>query len=621
MKIAKEEKGYAALVAILVILLLTIIGTNLLSTVMSSLVHVRKTESRGEAEYFARMGMDEAMARLSKAIEEVNEQVASHPDWTMAPSDSIASTYQTILDSHFPIGANQFQTVTGPNGEQWLTSEPVTVDSGINGSYEIMVNRKVIRSWQEDSPYVERFLIRVIGKSTSVIPETKVLEAKVYVNTYPGEFHYVLSSPGPITVNGAAYVEGDAYADSFTLWDHAEYFYNGVTYEKHTAQPTSYPAFVGTIGVPYTTQEDLRNNRFFAKDETGDSPSNFDPDVKDITSDWYKRFSMSPRLSLTMKPDFNLDDMGGIAAIVDKKASFTVALPFIKDPFPRDPEINQRFVEVGFNSEPIKENSIVVEGGLLLKDNATLESVKDVEVNGTLFMEKNLDGDKSLATLKADRIYIHGDSSSNSASTSLSGNLEVGSYIYIRGDAVIQDLHFTGKMYIDGNLTIQGNFDMNGTIYVNGTVDITEEDASANWDPKPDSTVVILSSGKIEAYNLNLFNDTPRKMHAFLYSEQDMTLYGIGSNMTFIGGLHGRSITLNAVKGTVNDLGSGTLSIQSQEGLKPKDSRLKILFNPALYESPPPGLPTSRTVSITTVSYELDTFDADHAKELSPALR
>lgn len=624
MNTLREEKGFAALVAILVLLVLTIIGTNLLQTVMTSLVQVRKTETRGEAEYFARMGMDEAIARLSKAVEDMNLLVAAHPDWTMADGGDIQVNYERLLNENFPTNPTDpsdplsFHTETGPDGEVWLTTPPIPIESGVNGTYQIKINHRPTdpTPWEDDSPYVERFIIRVIGQSTSVVPETRTLESKLYVNTYPGAFHYVLSSPGNITVNGAPYVEGDSYAGSYTLWNRAEYYFNDAAYIGRDAQPTTYPSFVGEIGVPYTTQEDLQNNRFFVKDENG-SASHFDPNIKAqrLESGWYRYFTLSPLLNLTLEPNFELER---VSDTVQRKRDFSILdiTPIILTAPVDEVEVEEN--ESKDSSD--YPSSVMVNGGYRLRDDIRIEVPNDLEINGTLSMDKSEDNDSQTAILHADRIYVHGDNAENAASTTLSGEVHVNQYMYINGNAVIQDLHFRGKMYVKGNLTIQGNFDMNGTIYVDGTVDITEEDASANWEPATDTAVVILSSGKFEAYNLNLYSsiDSPRVMNAFLYSEQDMTLYGIGSNIQFVGGLHGQNITLNAVKGNVTDNLNGTLSIQNQTDstLTPRDSRLRILFNPALYETPPPGLPTSRAFSIKTVSYDLDGFKAEQSTDL-----
>lgn len=635
----KEEQGYAALVAIMVMLVLTIIGTNLLSVVMTSLNQVRKTETRGEAEYFARMGMNEAMARLTKAIDDANAEKAG-------------ATYQQIqehLEAHFHENFSHFTHPVNDkdgNATDWLSDDPVQITtSGNNGSYQIMIQSKVIKNIAEDQPYVRKVHIRVIGKSTSLVEEPRTLEAVTYINSYPEEFRYVLSTPGSIHLNGSPYVEGDTFASSYYMHNYANY-YLGETAALRTA-PSQYPAMIGQLCIPFDgSQADIdaiKSSRFYYKRTEPGSYEAFDPDLHDLTrSKWYKVFSLTPFINLTEKPAFYPSGNSDIAdiptTIANKKPTYPpVGFKVLPDLDPGTPL-------------PLPVSCSDCDTNLFIKDSAIVNSGSqvvtqgDLFIDGTLFMESS---DSSKMTLHGN-LYVDGgknststDENDSSSTATLSGEIDPqnNSIIYINGNAVFDRLTMlNGKIYVNGNLKIQGNFKMNATVFVKGDVQFTEDEEKTDVEPEDepkdnDTTLVILAGGKVEVYNLNLEQDDPKKLNTFIYSQYvdptptdstdtGIVLYGVGSNYQIVGGIYSRqNITLNSIKGkiTLDDISAGSFPDTSKE--KPDTARLSVIFNKELYETPPTGVPSGKTMHLKVVQYELDTFEADDptAETATPA--
>lgn len=64
---------------------------------------------------------------------------------------------------------------------------------------------------------------------------------------------------------------------------------------------------------------------------------------------------------------------------------------------------------------------------------------------------------------------------------------------------------------------------------------------------------MLLSDSNIQLANNNLYNDTPKVINAFFYSNKTLEIYGVGSNIKIVGGIYGNQIILNAVKRKSSD--------------------------------------------------------------------
>jgi hypothetical protein len=107
-----------------------------------------------------------------------------------------------------------------------------------------------------------------------------------------------------------------------------------------------------------------------------------------------------------------------------------------------------------------------------------------------------------------------------------------------------------------------------------------------------------------------VYGDTPNIIRGFFYSEDLMEIYDVGSNVEIQGGVFGRKIVLNAIRGRVtsnsgddDERGNGSYNFQSnQTQISPDKSRLRIIYNPELIKNPPEGLPTVKDLSVTKLN-------------------
>ncbi len=602
----REENGYAALIAILVILLLTILGTNLLQVTMSSLTQIRKTEARGESQYYARMGMEEALARLTKAIEEINAQLT---DQDISSKDIYQGVYQTVFNRHLPVGFAKSYT---------------SRDS--KGAYQIKLRREVLRPTSEadlnnpNSPIVEKFTFTVVGTADAAMGrESTTMQSEIYVNSLPEEFHYVLSTPadpseqcrndsarcnGRISLNGAPYIDGDVYSNVFKMSDVAHYFVdtNGDGKPKEIDQSTSFPAIIGQMGGPF-----LKSGQHLYRNDVP-----FSPEVKMVNTPWYQSFAIPPTLNLNNTPTF--DNIKKISAVVDGQLrqlppfheSLTDEDVYTASEMltPTDPTGHQS--KKGVRIMPgvelqVKGGNFVV-NGVLSMDTAANQSPPILSVpQGNLIIAGNTADSAGQANNQA--AYLRGE-------VRVGPNGEDGSehFIFINGNAVFEDLTCNETIYINGDLYVEGSFQMNATVYVKGNVGFTEE---ATKQELNNGTLVLLSGGQIEFYNISPSN-IQKQINAFLYSDspEGITLYGVGSNLKIVGGIHARKIELNAVRRDLelrnNAIQFGTdgkIVFADTERSNPTQSRLVIAFNNQLFEHPPPGIPI-----IHRLKYKISSF-------------
>lgn len=179
------------------------------------------------------------------------------------------------------------------------------------------------------------------------------------------------------------------------------------------------------------------------------------------------------------------------------------------------------------------------------------------------------------------------------------------------------DITFNNGAYIGGNLNITGNTEIKGTIfveknltisnanlksdvifYVNGDVKITESTIAgvihkdSSKDPLKNRTgsLIIFTKGNVQLSNNSEYEKEPSDFKAYFYSEKNMEIFGIGSNVKINGGISARKIILNAVKGetTCNFLcriGVSDFKVESKSNQKNKPSRLQIIYDPEIIKT------------------------------------
>lgn len=173
----------------------------------------------------------------------------------------------------------------------------------------------------------------------------------------------------------------------------------------------------------------------------------------------------------------------------------------------------------------------------------------------------------------------------------IDGNLKVGKLSTTSYDSkTYADITLDGPIFVNGNVTIRGaNLKSNVLMYVTGTVDIQYSTMNGK-ELSNDRTgsFIIFAKGNIKISNNSVNKEEPSKIKGFFYSEEDLEMFGVGSNIRIEGGVSARRIVLNAIRGKASDTrfagaqsigGSYFDSVANQEN---KDSRLQIIYDPEI---------------------------------------
>lgn len=391
------------------------------------------------------------------------------------------------------------------------------------------------------------------------------------ISTIADVFRYSAVTPGELNLNGASYLVGDVYAgkeinvhDSayFTARDRSCYFIWCDVYLSEFWTDTSFPTINGDLTVVDQTYNHILENHV--------SKRSFEPTKENLN-----RYLSSGVRLINDKPQIKPIDVQGL--IDEKKKS-------------RIKNEGNHFDLLGNSHQNYFDHSLQARNGWRINDSVEIKG--DLLVKGDFVLDGNLKVDGS--------IYIKGDAT-------FSGELSVGKdeFIYVDKGVTINNLDLTGSIFIQKDIYVSGDFNTNGTVYVERGGDI--RNLSNNK-----GTLVVLSEDTLTVANNSLYTDNPKVIDAFFYSNADLDIYGVGSNLKIRGGIYGQNITLNAVKGKSKEsYYSGSKNVASnydpiyvqwpQAPISFEESRLSIEYKDELILNPPEGIPTVDKVTVKEI--------------------
>lgn len=374
----------------------------------------------------------------------------------------------------------------------------------------------------------------------------------VLISSINNVFKYSTVTPGDLILNGAPYIEGDIRIDGNLYSSNYGKYVNGINlYEK-----TSFPALNGNLTVlgNYNRLSYIERRWWFGY----------------YYVPVFQKFSPSPT---EMQKYFSIVPKMPVSSLPVEKVLVADMIAEKSGNLPNSKTISNLYVG--------ENETVRLTGNYTINNDLILQKDSKLEINGSLNVKGNASLSGTLSTQNpTDYIYIKG-----STSTPVS----------------ISNLTLTGQMYIGNSLNIQNNLNTNGSIYTLGNIRVEN---FTNDDP---GTLLLLSEGDISVANNNLYNDEPKPINAFLYSNSQLEIYGIGSHLKITGGIYGKDIILNAVKGKTKQAYDGSLIFESnQDGLPPESSRLSIIYKKELILNPPTGIPVSSELSVEILDTEYE---------------
>ncbi|WP_040952338.1 pilus assembly PilX family protein [Gorillibacterium massiliense] len=570
-----SQRGAALVVAMLTIVVMMGLGLMLLQIVQGGLVHSSLVEGKVKAETMAQNGLDEALAAIQNAVDAAND---SHTDY-FDRVDASKTNVNTVIGE---LKAPNSKTM-GAGTYSWRIYRKINAD----GSIDNQADQPLVKPDKNNDrfphvPYVQRLMIESTGKwqvsaSNKAIWPVVTKRMIVYVSTIEPVFRYSLVSHGDMMLNGAPYIVGNLLVDkadknnkpadgpaddpsTLLLSDIAHYFI--VSGSDQTVSGTKGPSLRGFFRVTGADDNDDLGRKK-AQKFTGAS---FYP-IYDT--------SLATRSSFTNGDYLTVRDYVNDAIADAEKWTTT---PWLS---PNSwPEANEYPI-----SKSNTGNWITKDGGL------------DIPSTGKLSVTGG-----SVAILNGSGITV----------ADLRGTVDIpDGGLIVEGDAVFTDLTLTGNVFIRGNLYINGTLEANGTIYVDGDVELKNAKSINVLNKK---SIVIAASGNISFSDTNTDanvkscgKDSSNCFRSYLYSEKSMNLYGVKSQLMIQGGVRGKDVTLNAIRGDFKyNAETDTLNEPNQDDsdLTEKTSRLQILYDDNLYDDPPQGIPVTDTVNVYVKSID-----------------
>ncbi|MGD6795656.1 hypothetical protein [Metabacillus indicus] len=425
-----------------------------------------------------------------------------------------------------------------------------------------------------DNRFSEMVKIKVaIGDSGKQLVNTHT------ITTAADVFRFSTVTEGKLIFNGATHIKGDVYANNGLYLSKYSKFITGS--QIHTPE-TVYPRIDGTITVKSATASGLK---IFEGKEPSWRPLNSISSIYEILNTAPKMKDRSVQFN-----QFNISQL-----VKDKGQVYNDKKKDIRIYTDQYYLISSQTINssIKFRNYLYLDRKLEVKGDLYLEDGIRMTPQGSLKVSGNIYIGSN----KNFSNYLSGNITLENNSS----------------FIYTDGNLVMYDLKNNGQIYNSGDVYILRNFDMNGTVFVDGQTRI--EDLSN----RSGGTAVILSKGNLTVANNNLYSDQPREIDAFLYTDQDLEIYGVGSNIKINGGIYGKNITLNATKGntylingnnppinTGNFISIGGLYLDKNQSDPNSPSRLQIEFKPELIQNPPVGIPTVDKLQLTEIDQKTE---------------
>lgn len=132
----------------------------------------------------------------------------------------------------------------------------------------------------------------------------------------------------------------------------------------------------------------------------------------------------------------------------------------------------------------------------------------------------------------------------------IEGDLFIGEDSNNANSSTYSDITLEGVIFVNGNVKIRGvNLSSDVIIYSNKDVDIQFSTIQGKkLNPNKTGSLIVFAKGDVVIKNISSGLEQPSRIKGFFYSEKELELYGVQSNMKIEGGISGRSVVLNAVR-------------------------------------------------------------------------
>jgi cytoskeletal protein CcmA (bactofilin family) len=628
MKDIQNEKGIALIMAILTLVVFSILGLAIVTVTNQG----QKQRDLSNEQIEGKMLADTGLLFFQKYLEKnLNFNDTSIQSAIKSPGDPDGIT--NVIDQI--ASRNEGKIITLPDGKgafqiQYQIKNLLDIERNPISTIPYQVDSNSLKPYSQ--PYVRKLSVIVIGIPADTAHFKKVkLTATLYINTVSSPFHYAISTPNELNLNGGSNIIGNVTANQVNV--STQYYYSDQnTYYFEPENPINLPYVEGKIFLTGNPVFSLKSGPW-PQDSEG-HPAHYPSVSQNVYTD---RQSLES-IFTPYPPDAPSPP---VDALEDK--------PYVPGSEPPLVESSTRINQgLAFNLEDYIKSQFQT----IAPQAGTKLFVNDTDQQQPIWIGAGIpvDGFRTINSFANSDIAIYSEQIENQIQTSTAPNhlppflltarltdntfssprrLFIGpdpnfnSVDYAATNAVVEIGHnssfndlpnypsdnpftFNGSIFIKGNLDIVGDINVNGTIYVDGNVNIRENIGSNVLSEIPN--LAILSTGTITISNRNTIGsnnfDWNNRLSTFLYSErQPIKIYSHTSVNWFYGGLATGS-------GSISDNPYIELDAK-REGAGsslPYASHMTVQFNRGIFERETPGLPSDDQFyfDIYDLNYSMD---------------
>ncbi|KPL60824.1 hypothetical protein [Rossellomorea vietnamensis] len=620
-----NQRGNALLTVLITSLVMVTIGMAIMSSTIGGAKRTEVRETDIDITYEGLKAVEEISAKLvfqlqpAKQLEisqltpvNINSKVRDFIQTDIIPAYQSSDTIKciTIVD----VSGNQASNLLGnhcgkANNLQYHTFGLDFLDTNLTRVYEIIVNTK--------NPDSEE------GKVE------KMVRKRVILSPIPSFLKYTLGSREQLQLNGSPHLVGNVYANSLGISEDAEYQLSNFE-DKRVSAP--FPSIIGDLytsydQVNYAHMKSLVDTRqFYPHIPTPDIMQ--DSQFTDISFDQTYGEEVGEVLNSL---GLSLDQ-----ALTKVNLRNTITTNFLSNSplfFP---------LENGLLSEN-------VQGTVKADQSITIKGLQNPGVNLIVQGDVNI---LATSTMDIGNIISTGNVTISNGKENMSiGNIVAAGKVSIEANAPVrlkenivsfEDVLFQsqnstssidGNIFSGRNLTIQGDandpdgendeIEFDSVIYSIGKTSISNLNITGKHSPGDSNQtgqLILLSKGELLVTRMNEFqyytdeeekreadllpdaSENIKPLQAFLYTDSNATLYGVGSLFYVNGGVFSKgNLTVNAVRGDVDSMDDIQRDLYSNQ--EKKLSRFIVHYNKDVLLSKLDALP--RVDSLSLISDEI----------------
>lgn len=608
MKLLKSEKGYSLLLTLMIIVLFSILGTSLIAMSMNGM---QKNDTRERT--------IQSNDLATKGINHITAQITSELNTALANNGLSASNYVMKITEI----TNKYKCTGGSPIEQ-------NASTGAGTKYSTCIQKieDDLTSGIQVNAKTEYLRKNITFKSTGISGnknETFYSTYSIGATNYPEVLNYAVgayevdstdtvrfpkwqSGEGNLVLNGGVSIEGDVKVDGdlitsdYGIWRPAGSGYQSV--ESVLPQISGIRANYGRIYVGGKMYKAKNMNIFFNKSQ--DAYNNYTN-----SNGEYTEVSSIADLFLKNTPKDEIIPVTSPQKIANSINIKPIDFDSKKNNIYINPTSQNRYI-VNSNREIINLNLPHNDTFLSVQSGTTKEcknewvwiiepywgydksvcknipSYYDEDNNKIVFKFFNNNTVKNLTipgsanfsntkSLSTDKTYIGG-------SLSIGELDRYGNCQEANKNGEKPKIEIKGVFYVKNNLTICDRKIISDAIfYVKGEITIQESIIEGislpgtNQNGTRVSSLMLFSQGDIHFSNNSVDQNLPSDFKGYLYSEKELEIYGVGSNIRINGGISARKIILNAIRGSSR----GTIyeSRNTQKDLPKTRSRLQVIYD------------------------------------------